>query len=101
LELVDRPTEVALQEIADASEPEVQLVACGDLLERKVTLRTSDRKPVAVLLAMLVTQLGASATVDGQEWTLFCRDAAAPGKLFRKGRPSGDVTVPKAPEGPK
>lgn len=101
LELVDQPMEVVLQEIADASEPEVQLLACGDLLERRVTLRTNERKSVAVVMAMLVTQLRAPATVEGHRWTIFCRDAAAGGKLFQKGRPTNDVTVPKAPEGPK
>ena len=98
LELVDRPTEAALQEIANASEPEVELEACGDLLKQRVTLRTTERKPIAVVMAMLVTQLGAPAGLNRQQWTLYCDGTSAPGKLFRKNRPPAEVTVPTAPE---
>lgn len=101
LALVGQAAEAAVQEIVDSAEPEVQVMACGDLLKREVTLQTSRRTSVAVLMAMLVTQLDAPATVDGNQWTLFCRNAPASGKLFRKGRPAEDVTVPRAAEGPK
>jgi hypothetical protein len=101
LHLTRLPARAVLQTIADAADPEATFVACGELLDREVTLETSQRKTVAVLMTMLVTQLEAPATSEGAEWTFFCRTMATPGKRFSKRRPPEDVTVPKTPEGPK
>jgi hypothetical protein len=85
----------------DSADREVSLLVCDELLHATVSLRTTEPKAVGVLMAMLVTQLNASATVEGNRWIVFCREAEGPGTLFRRGVPATTVTVPKAPQAPK
>jgi hypothetical protein len=88
----------ALQKIVDSADRDVTLVVCDELLHPTVTLRTTETKPVGVLVSMVVSQLGVSSAVEGDRWTVFCPGGAGPGKEFRRAAPPRAVTVPKAPE---
>jgi hypothetical protein len=97
----DATAEAVLQRIADSADAGVAFEGCDEFLDRKVSIHTTERKSVPVVMAMLITQLSATASLEGNHWTLFCRDAPGPGRLLQKGQPSAKVTVAKVPEGPK
>jgi hypothetical protein len=101
LDLSDASADTVLQTIVDASDTEVTFSACDDWLSKRVSIHTSEPKIVPVIVAMIVTQTGAAASLDDNRWTLYCREAEGPGRLFRNGRPPERVTVPKEPESPK
>jgi hypothetical protein len=92
---------VGFQAILDASDGGVSLVVCDAILDKPLSIVVTDPKPFAVVMAMLVTQLEAPATVNGSDWTIFCPTADGPGLQFRKSQPPTRVVVPKPPSGPK
>jgi hypothetical protein len=96
-----QPARVVLQAVLDATDGEPTLAVCDTLLDRPLHIAAAGEKAFAVHMAMVVTQLGASMTVDGVSWTAFCPNADGPGLLFRKGKPPAPVVVPKVPPGPK
>jgi hypothetical protein len=100
-DLPDTEAQVVFQKVADTAEGDVTFEVCDESLLKKVSVHTTEPTSTAVVMAMLVTQLGAPATVDAYHWTVFCRDAAGPGLLLRKGQPPTRVTIAKAPEDPK
>lgn len=101
LDFSDTTADRVLQTLVDESDTEVTFSACNDWLSKKVSIHSNQPKPVPVVMAMMVTQTGAPASVEGNQWTLFCQQAAGPGRRFRKDRPPEAITVPKEPESPK
>jgi len=95
--LESQPAKVVLQAVLDATDGEASLAACNAVLGAPLRIVTSEPKSFAVIMAMVVTQLNASMTVDGGKWTAFCPTADGPGTLFRKLQPPASVIVPKAP----
>jgi hypothetical protein len=89
---------IVLQKILDATQGDVSLAVCDASLERPLRIVTTEPKPFAVVMAMMVTQLGTPLSVEGTKWTSFCPTADGSGTLFTRGQPSTRVQVPKAPE---
>lgn len=96
-----QPARIVLQAIIEATDGAPTLAVCGTLLDKPLHIATTSPKPFAVHVAMAVTQLGGSMTVDGANWMAFCSGADGPGLLFRKGQAPTPVVVPKEPPGPK
>src|SRR5713101_9801138 len=92
-----QPAKVVLQAVLDATDGEASLVACNALLDTPLRIVTTEPKPFAVIMAMLVTQLNATMTVDGAKWTAFCPAADGAGTLFRRGQAPESVIVLKVP----
>jgi hypothetical protein len=88
---------VVLQAVLDATDGEASLAACDALLGAPLRIVTSKPTSFAVIMAMVVTQLNASMTVDGGKWTAFCPTGEGAGTLFRKLQPPASVIVRKAP----
>jgi hypothetical protein len=89
---------IVLQKVLDATQGDVSLAVCDASLERPLHIVTTEPKPFAVVMAMMVTQLGAPLTVEGTKWTSLCTAADGSGTLFTRGQPPTSVLVPKAPE---
>jgi hypothetical protein len=101
LDLSNATMDTVLQALADEGDSEVTFSACDDWLSKRVSIQTNEPKTVGVVMAMIVTQTGAAASLDGNQWTLFCRQADGSGRLFRRKRAPEGITVPKEPESPK
>jgi hypothetical protein len=101
LDFTDARAEAVLQRMADSADEEVAFEGCDESLNRPISIHTAERKSVPVVMAMLTTQLSAAASLQGSQWTLFCREAPGPGRLLRKGQVPVNVRVAMAPEGPK
>ncbi len=97
LTLESQPAKVVLQAVLDATDGDASLAACNALLDTPLRIVTTEAKPFAVIMAMVVTQLSATMTVDGAKWTALCPAAEGAGTLFRRGQAPTSVVVAKVP----